>query len=55
MPTDTKPQIDAAAWAWPAPQGPREPDEVLAALAWWATGGIALLAWTGVALLLTGA
>jgi hypothetical protein len=53
MPSEsTTPEADGAihAWAQPAPE-----TEWLAAMAWWFSGGAALMAWTGIALLLTGA
>lgn len=44
-------QVDSAS---SAAGGSRE-DETIGEVAWWLSGGVSLLAWTGIALLLTAA
>lgn len=56
MPNEmTQQHIDTSGHAWQAPEGTFAGDGLLAVLAWWLTGGLALVAWTGIVLVLTGA
>lgn len=53
MPKDaTTAQFEPPNFGWTSP-GAAENDDGLAAMAWWLTGGVSLLLWTGLALLLT--
>jgi hypothetical protein len=52
MPNDTDTRKLPLAWASAAPSG-EALDVVFGGVGWWCTGGLALLVWTGVALLLT--
>lgn len=54
MPIDTDTRNLPLAWASGAPAGEAQ-DGVFGDFGWWCTGGLALLVWTGVALLLTSA
>ncbi|HEY8361064.1 MAG TPA: hypothetical protein VIL30_26715 [Ramlibacter sp.] len=38
-----------------ATSSPASADDAMGEVAWWVSGGVSLLAWTGIALLLTGA
>jgi hypothetical protein len=56
MPSDpSSAPVETAVYVAGGPGAPPDQDQELADLGWWLSGGMSLLAWTAIALLLTSA